>query len=116
MNTLDSRNPHAPRIQSTLDSRNPHALALQTDPRWYVSQTPYAEYPKWIELADGTGVTVNDEAEERVARGDDEELGAEFDSPVLPEGVKTPRRGPPSKAEREARAAAAQAALDKAAE
>lgn len=58
---------------SNLDARNPH---FKRDPRNYQSPYTYAEYPKWVALPDGTGVTVNNEYEEAAARGDIDENGA----------------------------------------
>ncbi len=71
MSNLDARNPHALTFGSTLDSRNPQMRQAQQDPRSYTSPNPYLEYPKWIELADGSGVIVENEAEEAHVTDDD---------------------------------------------
>ncbi|MEK6346369.1 MAG: hypothetical protein V4764_02755 [Burkholderia sp.] len=55
-----------------LDARNPH---LKRDPRNYRTPYSYAEYPKWIELPNGQGVSVNNEFEEAVARGETDQNG-----------------------------------------
>ncbi|HEM8998827.1 TPA: hypothetical protein U2T46_000862 [Burkholderia cenocepacia] len=101
MSTLDARNPHALTFGSTLDSRNPQMRQAQQDPRSYTSPNPYQEYPKWIELADGTGVIVENEAEEAHVTAEDPD--ADSGAAAAP----TQRRGRPSNAEKAARAAAA---------
>ncbi|WP_186197994.1 hypothetical protein [Burkholderia gladioli] len=59
---------------SNLDERNPH---FKRDPRNYVAPYTYSEYPKYVTLPDGTGVTVENELEEAAARGELDESGAE---------------------------------------
>ncbi|MDN7558218.1 hypothetical protein [Burkholderia orbicola] len=103
MSNLDARNPHALTFGSTLDSRNPQMRQAQQDPRSYTSPNPYQEYPKWIELADGSGVIVENAAEEAHVTAEDPESGAET------EVVPARRAGRPSNAEKAARAAAAAA-------
>jgi hypothetical protein len=104
MSHLDARNPHALTFGSTLDSRNPQMRQAQQDPRSYTSPNPYLEYPKWIELADGSGVIVENEDEEAhvMAEDPDAEESAAAD-PVR-------RRGRLSNAEKAARATAAASA------
>lgn len=126
---LDQRNPRAPRVGSTLDSRNPRASGINRDPRVYSVDTPYSEFPKWVRLPDGSGIIVHSEAEERVALGEMDEHGNDIvreDSSG--DGITSPvdvdagnvasvvvhavkKAGPPSKAERDARSAAALAEL-----
>ncbi|MGK8889964.1 hypothetical protein [Burkholderia gladioli] len=64
---------------SNLDERNPH---YKRDPRNYVSPYTYSEYPKYVTLPDGRGVTVENELEEAAALGEIDENG----DPRLPEG------------------------------
>lgn len=59
---------------SNLDERNPH---FKRDPRNYVAPYTYSEYPKYVTLPDGRGVTVENEYEEAAARGEIDESGAE---------------------------------------
>lgn len=59
---------------SNLDERNPH---FKRDPRNYTAPYTYSEYPKYVTLPDGTGVTVENELEEAAARGELDESGAE---------------------------------------
>jgi hypothetical protein len=122
---------------SNLDERNPH---FKRDPRNYVAPYTYSEYPKYVTLPDGRGVTVENELEEAAARGEIDETGAErvpadsnagaSDAPaeVVPEAaaeaaagttsqgtvIRKSRQpgqpGRPSNAERAARAAAEAAA------
>ncbi|MGS0976143.1 hypothetical protein [Burkholderia glumae] len=114
---------------SNLDDRNPH---FKRDPRNYTAPYTYAEYPKYVVLPDGTGVTVENEYEEAAARGDIDESGAARppeapaatapDDPVEPAAATTSQGavirkarqpgqpGRPSNAERAARAAAEAAA------
>ncbi len=105
MSTLDARNPHALTFGSTLDSRNPQMRQAQQDPRSYTSPNPYQEYPKWIELADGTGIIVENEAEEAHVTAEDP---ADDDAGGAA-AAAAPRRGRLSNAEKAARAAAAAA-------
>ncbi|MCA7976802.1 hypothetical protein LGM57_10770 [Burkholderia cepacia] len=106
MSTLDARNPHALTFGSTLDSRNPQMRQAQQDPRSYTSPNPYQEYPKWIELADGTGIVVENEAEEaHVTAEDPDSEGGDADGGAA--AAPTQRRGRLSNAEKAARAAAA---------
>ncbi|WP_186142274.1 hypothetical protein [Burkholderia gladioli] len=64
---------------SNLDERNPH---YKRDPRNYVSPYTYSEYPKYVTLPDGRGVTVENELEEAAALGEIDENG----DPRAPEG------------------------------
>ncbi|WP_369053063.1 hypothetical protein [Burkholderia gladioli] len=64
---------------SNLDERNPH---FKRDPRNYVSPYTYSEYPKYVTLPDGRGVTVENELEEAAALGEIDENG----DPRGPEG------------------------------
>ncbi|AYQ89237.1 hypothetical protein EDD84_18980 [Burkholderia gladioli] len=57
---------------SNLDERNPH---YKRDPRNYVSPYTYSEYPKYVTLPDGRGVTVENEFEEAAALGKIDENG-----------------------------------------
>ncbi|WP_369055142.1 hypothetical protein [Burkholderia gladioli] len=57
---------------SNLDERNPH---YKRDPRNYVSPYTYSEYPKYVTLPDGRGVTVENELEEAAALGEIDENG-----------------------------------------
>ncbi|WP_205191545.1 hypothetical protein [Burkholderia sp. LMG 13014] len=106
MSNLDARNPHALTFGSTLDSRNPQMRQAQQDPRSYTSPNPYLEYPKWIELADGSGVIVENEAEEAHVTDDDPGDDSGGAAAAAPVG----RRGRLSNAEKAARAAAAESA------
>ncbi|WP_186111281.1 hypothetical protein [Burkholderia gladioli] len=114
---------------SNLDERNPH---FKRDPRNYVAPYTYSEYPKYVTLPDGTGVTVENELEEAAARGELDEDGAERqpaaagqDGPataaeaaagttsqgtVIRKARQPGQPGRPSNAERAARAAAEAAA------
>lgn len=94
--------------RSTLDSRNPNARNLNQDARNYTSPYEYIEYPKWVRLADGSGVEVNDADEEQAARGEDEPGSESVQPPAGPNnpapGAPPRKAGRPSKAEIEARA------------
>ena len=120
MNIFDARNPHMIRTQSTLDARNPSMRNQPSDPRHYVSEYVFQEFPKWVQLADGTGVIVENAMEEAAARGEEafedpksSETGLEkepaLEKPAssLAESlarIDAPlKRGRPSKAELEAR-------------
>lgn len=105
MSTLDARNPHALTFGSTLDSRNPQMRQAQQDPRSYTSPNPYQEYPKWIELADGSGIIVENAAEEEHVTA--EVMDADTDAGGAAAAAPTGRRGRLSNAEKAARAAAA---------
>lgn len=65
---------------SNLDERNPH---FKRDPRNYVSPYTYSEYPKYVTLPDGRGVTVENELEEAAALGEIDENGDPLPVPPL---------------------------------
>lgn len=107
MSFLDARNPHALTFGSTLDSRNPQMRQAPQDPRSYTSPNAFEEYPKWIELADGSGVIVENEEEEAHVTAD--VADAESPDSAASQAASTARKpGRPSKAELAARAAAAE--------
>jgi len=96
---------------SELDLRNPNFHKLQRDGRNYTAPYEFHEYPKWVKLADGTGITVNDADEELAALGELSEA-EQSTAAAAAAGENAVRRkaGRPSKAEIEARAAVAAAA------
>lgn len=105
MSFLDARNPQALTFGSTLDARNPQMRQSPKDPRSYIAENPYQEYPKWIELADGSGIVVENAEEEAHVTADDSESEAEPGEPAAPVSRKV---GRPSRAELAARASASQ--------
>jgi hypothetical protein len=72
----------------TLNARNPHYKELTRDPRNYKSPYSFHEYPKYIELPDGSSVTVDNVAEEQAARGEVEPQ-SEAQSETQPEAAST---------------------------
>ena len=44
-------------------------VTYEQNPYSYSSEYVYVEYPKWVTLADGTKILVNDAAEEEAAVG-----------------------------------------------
>jgi hypothetical protein len=117
MTNLDSRNPHARTNTVDLNSRNPHAVGVKADPRNYTTPYVYQEFPKYVKLADGSGIIVNNADEESAACGSDaaEVEAADADPLIGNHGnsapADPPKKGRPTKAEQEARAAQAQALL-----